>query len=287
MAQELLKVENLSKSFLLSKNLLGKKEILKAVDQVSFSLDQGETLGIVGESGSGKSTLARCIMGLYPDVEGHIYFDGQDINALSPKNLHSLRPRMQMVFQDPYSSLNPRFTAGAIILESLRNLKKGKKEDQVEKVKETMEVCGLSPDFYQRYPYEFSGGQRQRISIARALVTEPDLVILDEPTSALDVSIQAQIIDLLKKLQKDLGLTYIFISHDLAVVANLCHQVAVMEKGHLVETGDLEDLFQNPKKDYTKRLLRAIPIDHPSKRKNSSICTKASQIWGVFFMKMI
>lgn len=274
MTKSLLEVENLTKKFTLSKKLFGQKEELLAVDHVSFSLDQGKTLGIVGESGSGKSTLARCIIGLYQEVQGKILFDGQDLVTMSKKDFRRVRPRIQMVFQDPYSSLNPRFSAGNMILESLRNMPGKIQGDPRERVKETMELCGLSSNYYNRYPHEFSGGQRQRISIARALVTQPDLVILDEPTSALDVSIQAQIIDLLKDLQKEFSLTYLFISHDLAVVANLCHDVAVMEKGKIVERGSRDEIFIRPQEDYTKKLLRAIPIDHPSKRKSSSICSR-------------
>ena len=274
MTKSLLEVENLSKKFTLGKKLFGQKEELLAVDNVSFSLDQGKTLGIVGESGSGKSTLARCIIGLYREVQGKILFDGQDLVTLSKKDFRKVRPRIQMVFQDPYSSLNPRFSAGNMILESLRNMPGRVQGDPRERVKETMELCGLSSSYYNRYPHEFSGGQRQRISIARALVTQPDLVILDEPTSALDVSIQAQIIDLLKDLQKEFSLTYLFISHDLAVVANLCHHVAVMEKGKIVERGSRDEIFIHPQEDYTKKLLRAIPVDHPSKRKTSFICAQ-------------
>lgn len=274
MTKSLLEVENLSKKFTLGKKLLGQKEELLAVDNVSFSLDKGKTLGIVGESGSGKSTLARCIIGLYREVQGKILFDGQDLVTLSKKDFRKVRPRIQMVFQDPYSSLNPRFSAGNMILESLRNMPGRVQGDPRERVKETMELCGLSSSYYNRYPHEFSGGQRQRISIARALVTQPDLVILDEPTSALDVSIQAQIIDLLKDLQKEFSLTYLFISHDLAVVANLCHHVAVMEKGKIVERGSRDEIFIHPQEDYTKKLLRAIPVDHPSKRKTSFICAQ-------------
>lgn len=274
MTKPLLEVENLTKKFTLSKSLFGKKEELVAVDQVSFSLDKGKTLGIVGESGSGKSTLARCIIGLYQDVEGKIIFDGQDLTDLSKKELRQVKTRMQMVFQDPYSSLNPRFTAGNIILESLRVGSKKSQREKVEKVKKTMERCGLSSRYYNRYPHEFSGGQRQRISIARALVTEPDLLILDEPTSALDVSIQAQIIGLLKDLQKELGLTYLFISHDLAVVANLCHEVAVMDQGKIVERGSRDQIFIRPQQAYTKKLLQAIPIDHPAQRRLDSMGTK-------------
>lgn len=274
MTKSLLEVENLTKKFILSKKLFGQKEELLAVDHVSFSLDQGKTLGIVGESGSGKSTLARCIIGLYQEVQGKILFDGQDLVTMSKKDFRRVRPRIQMVFQDPYSSLNPRFSAGNMILESLRNMPGKIQGDPRERVKETMELCGLSSSYYNRYPHEFSGGQRQRISIARALVTQPDLVILDEPTSALDVSIQAQIIDLLKDLQKEFSLTYLFISHDLAVVANLCHDVAVMEKGKIVERGSRDEIFIRPQEDYTKKLLRAIPTDHPSKRKSSSICSR-------------
>lgn len=266
---EILRCEHVKKSFPIkgTKRLFGKPKTVKAVDNVSLTLEEGETLGIVGESGSGKSTLARCIMRLYDDVEGKIVLLGTDITNLSQKELRPHRKEMQMIFQDPYSSLNPRMTAGEIIGENLRTQGDVTGPELKKRTLETMELCGLSEYHYPRYPHEFSGGQRQRISIARALITNPKLVIADEPTSALDVSIQAQIINLLEDLQEELGLSYIFISHDLAVVEHISTRVAVMYRGKIVESGDKEEIYHHPKHEYTKTLLSAIPVSHPAMRK--------------------
>ncbi|MDO5037385.1 MAG: ATP-binding cassette domain-containing protein [Tissierellia bacterium] len=266
MGPVILQVNHLSKSFTSGGGLLGKKKSqVQAVKDVSFDLRQGESLGIVGESGSGKSTLARCLMGLYPDVKGEALFLGHDLLKMDQKEEKILRRDIQMIFQDPYSSLNPRMKAGQIIGEPLKNLTQEK--NLKDRVLEVMEKCGLGPHHYDRYPHEFSGGQRQRIAIARALVVSPKLIIADEPTSALDVSIQAQIINLLEDLQEDLGLSYIFISHDLAVVEHISDRVGVMYLGQLVELADKEDIYQNPQHDYTKNLLKAIPINHPRERR--------------------
>ncbi|MDO5713526.1 MAG: ATP-binding cassette domain-containing protein [Tissierellia bacterium] len=268
---EILRCEHVKKFFPMKgskKSIFGKPDMVKAVNDVSFVLKEGETLGIVGESGSGKSTLARCIMRLYDNVEGKIELLGKDITHLSQKELRPYRKHMQMIFQDPYSSLNPRMTAGEIIGENLKNQGNIHGAELRQRTLETMELCGLSKYHYPRYPHEFSGGQRQRISIARALITNPKLVIADEPTSALDVSIQAQIINLLKDLQDELSLSYIFISHDLAVVEHISTKVAVMYLGKIVEAGEKEEIYHHPKHEYTKTLLSAIPISHPGMRKN-------------------
>lgn len=266
---ELLKVINLTKDFPLGKRgLFSKGESKRAVDSVSFSMERGQTLGIVGESGSGKSTLARCILRLYDDIEGQVIFEGQDILQAKKDQIKALRKDIQMIFQDPYSSLNPRMTAGQIVSEPLVNL--GFKGDIKKEAVGIMERCGLSSHHFHRYPHEFSGGQRQRIGIARALIVKPKLVIADEPTSALDVSIQAQIMNLLKDLQEEMGLSYLFISHNLAVVKHISDQVGVMYKGRLIELNKAEEIYKNPQEDYTKKLLAAIPVDHPSERKKES-----------------
>lgn len=271
MSQPILRLDNVTKTFPLEKKSLFNRhpDELKAVDGVTLFVQKGRTLGIVGESGSGKSTLGRCILGLYPDIQGDILFEGESIIDYTPTKLRKYRRHVQMIFQDPYSSLNPRMKAGEIIAEPLINL--GETKDLKAKVLETMERCGLQPHHYDRYPHEFSGGQRQRIGIARALILEPEIIIADEPTSALDVSIQAQIINLMEKLQKEMGLTYIFISHDLSVVEHISDDVAVMYLGQIVEVAPREELYKNPRHPYTKKLLNAIPIDNPRKRGSSGI----------------
>ena len=251
----ILQVKNLNKEFKLNKN-----KTLKAVSDISFDLKTSHTLGVVGESGSGKSTLARCIMGLYPDASGEIIYNGKNILEERQKELKNYRKDVQMIFQDPYSSLNPRKKCKDIIASGIRNLIGEKDKTNIyKKVLETMEICGLSEYHMDRYPHEFSGGQRQRISIARALAVDPKIIVADEPTSALDVSIQAQIINLLENLQKDLGLSMIFISHDLSVVRHVAEEVLVMYQGECVEYADSEEIFENPKEDYTKRLLLSVP----------------------------
>lgn len=263
---EILRCENVSKTFYRKKeSFFGKPSEVHAVKGVSFVLEEGKTLGIVGESGSGKSTLARCIMGLYSDVGGKITLMGKNITNLSQREMLPYRKVMQMIFQDPYSSLNPRMTCGENIGETLYNQGVRRKELE-ERTLITMEQCGLLREYYPRYPHEFSGGQRQRIAIARALITSPKLILCDEPTSALDVSIQAQIINLLEDLQEEMGLSYIFISHDLAVVEHISDDVAVMYLGEVVETGTKKEIYGNPKHPYTKTLLSAIPVSHPKYR---------------------
>jgi len=251
----ILQVKNVNKEF-----NLGKKKVLKAVEDISFDLKTSHTLGVVGESGSGKSTLARCIMGLYPDATGQIIYKGKNILEENQRELKEYRKDVQMIFQDPYSSLNPRKKCKDIIASGIRNLLGERDRKKIhKKVLETMEICGLSEYHMERYPHEFSGGQRQRISIARALAVDPKIIIADEPTSALDVSIQAQIINLMEDLQKDLGLSMIFISHDLSVVRHVAEEVLVMYHGQCVEYDESEEVFENPKMDYTKKLLSSVP----------------------------
>ncbi|MDO5301186.1 MAG: ATP-binding cassette domain-containing protein [Tissierellia bacterium] len=263
---ELLKLSHVTKTFPAGRrNLLGQKTgSFTAVKDVSFTVAPGETLGIVGESGSGKSTLLRCILGSFKDTQGSITYEGREILGASAAELREIRRNIQLIFQDPYSSLNPSMTAGEIIAEPLIN--HGEKNIR-ERVLEAMKVCGLTEQHYRRYPHEFSGGQRQRIGIARALVLRPKIILADEPTSALDVSIQAQIINLLEELQQELGLSYVFISHNLAVVEHISHRVGVLLNGELVELGEREEIYRNPQHPYTKKLLRAVPIQHPRDRR--------------------
>lgn len=260
----LLEVKNLKKYFPAQKNFFGKPvSFVKAVDDVSFKIKSGTTLGIVGESGCGKTTLGRTILRLQPATEGAIYFDGKDINKLSNAEMNALRPQMQIIFQDPYSSLSPRMPVGEIIGEAVAQHKLIPKSELKEYVLGVMKSCGLPYHYYERYPHEFSGGQRQRICIATALALQPRFVVCDEPVSALDVSIQAQIINLLKDMQEQRGLTYIFISHDLSVVEHISDQVGVMYLGSLVEYANTADIFVNPMHPYTEALFSAVPIPDP------------------------
>lgn len=269
----LLEVKNLSKHFVVGRNFFGKpNKWLRAVDDVSFTLKKGCTLGIVGESGCGKSTMGRSILRLYDEITGgDIYFKGQNITALSNKEFDKVRPNMQMIFQDPYASLSPRLTVGEIIGESARQHGLVDKANYHDYILEVMTMCGLQPHYFERYPHEFSGGQRQRICIARALALKPELVICDEPVSALDVSIQAQIINMLIELRKTLGLTYIFISHDLSVVKHISDEVGVMYLGSIVEYGKKEDIFHNTLHPYTKALFSAVPVPNPHVKMNRVI----------------
>ena len=260
----LLEVRHLRKAFPIKKSLTGKvQQELIAVDDVSFELCPGETLGIVGESGCGKTTMGRTVLKLHPSNGGQILFDGKDITAYSSMQMRKLRTEMQIIFQDPYSSLPPRSTVGDILSEPVRVHKIVPEKEVKAYVLDLMEKCGLRDYYYERYPHEFSGGQRQRICIARALSVKPKLVICDEPVSALDVSIQAQIINLLKDLQKTMNLTYLFISHDLSVVKFISDKIGVMYLGSMVEFGAKKDIFDNPLHPYTQALFSAIPNPDP------------------------
>jgi len=268
----LLSVKNLKKHFVVGTNFFGKPTaFLKAVDNVSFDLKKGTTLGIVGESGCGKTTMGRTILRLYDVTGGSVKFKGQELTELSNKEFDKLRPNMQMIFQDPYASLSPRLTVGEIIGEAARQHGLTKGKNYRDYVLEIMKMCGLQPHYFERYPHEFSGGQRQRICIARALALKPDLVICDEPVSALDVSIQAQIINMLKDLQKELGLTYVFISHDLSVVKHISDEIGVMYLGSMVEYGSKTSIFENTLHPYTKALFSAVPIPDPHTKMNRII----------------
>lgn len=266
----LLEVKNLSKIFPLNPDFFGRPQtLLRAVNDVSFGVKRGQTIGIVGESGCGKTTLGRTILKLYEPNEGHIWFNGEDITHYKSKQMQSLRTKMQLVFQDPYSSLPPRMTVGDIISEAVKVHNIVPKEEVESYVISIMKQCGLQPSYYNRYPHEFSGGQRQRICIARALAVKPELVVCDEPVSALDVSIQAQVINLLKKLQNEMNLTYLFISHDLSVVKYITDQILVMYLGNMMEYGETDEIFDNPLHPYTKALFSAVPVpnpDHKSER---------------------
>ena len=262
--QYLLVVKNLKKWFPIKSSFF-KVTIgnVKAVDGISFKIKRGTTMGLVGESGCGKSTVGRTLLRLQNKTEGQVFFDGQEIFDLSPAELRAMRPKIQIIFQDPYSSLSPRLPLGEIIAEAVREHEIVPKEEVDEYVTRIMHACGLQEYHKDRYPHEFSGGQRQRICIARALALNPDFILCDEPVSALDVSIQAQIINLLKELQKDFGLTYLFISHDLSVVEHISDTVGVMYLGNMVEYAPTESLFKNPKHPYTQALLSAIPMPDP------------------------
>jgi oligopeptide transport system ATP-binding protein len=264
--QPLLDVRDLKMYFPITRGIIFQRQVgaIKAVDGLNFTMFKGETLGLVGESGCGKSTTGRAILQLYRPTNGEVFFEGTDITKSKGEDLRKMRRRMQMIFQDPYASLNPRMTVGSIIGEPLEvhNIGSSKKERQ-ERVQELLKTVGLNPYFVNRYPHEFSGGQRQRIGVARALAVNPAFIVCDEPISALDVSIQAQIINLLEDLQDELGLTYLFIAHDLSVVRHISDRIAVMYLGKIVELADRDELYENPMHPYTQALLSAVPIPDP------------------------
>lgn len=266
----LLEIKNLTKEFSApgSGILKRKKKIVHAVSDVTLNLAEGETLGLVGESGCGKSTLGRTLLKLYEPTSGQIIFAGQDITHLSPRDMKPLRSQMQIIFQDPYSSLNPRHTVGEIVGASLRIHRKSSKTSEKSEIKQLMERVGLNPEHINRYPHEFSGGQRQRIGIARAIALRPKFIVCDEPVSALDVSIQAQVINLLDDLKRDFGLSYIFIAHNLSVVQHISDRVAVMYLGKVVEVARTQDLYASSKHPYTRALLSAIPVPDPEKERS-------------------
>ena len=271
----LLQVDNLKKYFPIKGGIFGKKTLqyVKAVDGISFEVKRGETFGIVGESGCGKSTAGRAIMRMLEPTSGDIYFEGQNITNLDKKNMRKMRRDIQIVFQDPFASLNPRMRIFDIIEEPLINFGVNDRQERQKRVREVAGQVGLSLEQLKRLPHEFSGGQRQRIGIARALISKPKLIIADEPVSALDVSIQSQVLNLMKDLQKEFGLTYIFISHDLSVVKHFCDRIGVMYLGKMVEITGKHELYDNPMHPYSEALLSALPSSHPLQKKERIILT--------------
>lgn len=267
----ILQVTHLKKHFPINRGFLGRQVgAVKAVDGISFSIQKGETLGMVGESGCGKSTAGRTILHLYQPTDGHVYYEGKDLTSLDPEELRQLRPNMQMIFQDPYATLNPRHSVKKIIAEPLiihGMMKKGSSQLN-DRVAELLELVGMDPAYMRRFPHEFSGGQRQRIGIARVLSLDPDFIVCDEPISALDVSIQAQVVNLLQDLQDQLGVAYLFIAHDLSMVKHISHRIIVMYLGKIMELTERNTLFENPFHPYTQSLISAVPVPNPkSERK--------------------
>jgi oligopeptide/dipeptide ABC transporter ATP-binding protein len=267
--ETLVRVEDLVMHFPITEGLFIRRQVgaVRAVDGVSFSIPRGATLGLVGESGSGKSTIGRCIVRLYKPTGGHIYLGQDDLTLAAGGDLRGIRRQVQMIFQDPFASLNPRFTLGSLIAEPMHIHKVGSKEDIRRRTEELLDKVGLNRRFIDRYPHEFSGGQRQRIAIARAISIEPQFIIADEPVSALDVSIRAQILNLMRRLQDQMGLTYLFISHDLSVVRHVATRIAVMYLGTIVEIADRADLYTAPLHPYTAAMLSAVPLPNPRAEK--------------------
>ena len=270
--QPLVRVQNLTKHFPITRGLIFQKQVgaVQAVDGLNFDIYQGETFGMVGESGCGKSTTGRAILQLHKPTAGKVFYEDTELTTATPQTMQHMRRNMQIIFQDPYASLNPRMTVGNIIAEPLDVHNIGTAEERRERVQDLLRLVGLNPYFVNRYPHEFSGGQRQRIGVARALALEPKFIVCDEPISALDVSIQAQVVNLLEKLQEELGLTYLFIAHDLSMVRHISDRVSVMYLGKMVELATRDELYGNPLHPYTQALLSAVPIPDPvkeSKRK--------------------
>lgn len=259
----LVKVENLQKHFPIGGGLLSPRKYVKAVDGVSFAIKSGETLGLVGESGCGKSTTGRAVLRLHEPTGGQVWFADTEVTGMPLQELKALRPKMQMIFQDSAASLNPRHPIGKIIAEPLKIHTDNSEAENFDRVSELMQLVGLNPNWRQRFPHEFSGGQRQRINIARALALNPEFVVADEPISALDVSIQAQVVNLMQDLQSSLGLTYLFIAHDLSMVRHISNRIAVMYLGKMVELGEANEIFNNPLHPYTQSLISAVPVPNP------------------------
>lgn len=261
----LLDVKDLKMHFPLTRGIIRQKVIgyVRAVDGISFTIERGQTLGLVGESGSGKTTIGRALVRLYRPTAGQILYDGSDLVNLQGTELWAMRRKIQMIFQDPFASLNPRYTIGSLISEPMHIYKIGSRQEIRDRAEELMRVVGLRSEYFDRYPHEFSGGQRQRIAIARALAINPDFIVADEPVSALDVSVRAQVLNLLQRLQRQFHLTYLFVSHDLSVVRHVSDRIAVMYLGKIVELADRDELYTAPKHPYTKALLSAIPIPDP------------------------
>jgi oligopeptide/dipeptide ABC transporter ATP-binding protein len=261
----LLDVRDLKMHFPLTQGIIFQRVVgqVRAVDGISFTIERGQTMGLVGESGSGKTTIGRTIVRLYKPTSGQMLFDNKDLATLTGEELRQMRRRVQMIFQDPFASLNPRFTIGSLIAEPMHIFHTGSNNEIKDRVVELMSVVGLRPEYIDRYPHEFSGGQRQRIAVARSLAINPEFIVADEPVSALDVSIRAQVLNLLQRLQKQFNLTYLFVSHDLSVVRHVADRIAVMYLGKIVELADRDELYANPKHPYTEALLSAIPIPDP------------------------
>lgn len=269
MSEPILKVKGLKVHFPVSGGFLAKKQVVKAVDGVDFEIAPGETFGLVGESGCGKSTTGRALVKIYDPTEGQVIFEGKDITKIKGAKLKEFRRDMQMIFQDPYASLNPRMTVGEIIREPMDiHGVYDTKEEREKRVRELLEIVGLKPDHIRRYPHEFSGGQRQRIGIARTLALNPKFIVCDEPISALDVSIQAQVINLLEKIQNEMGIAYLFIAHDLSMVKHISDRIGVMYLGNMVEIGDADDIYHEPLHPYTQALLSSVPIPDPKVARN-------------------